>query len=626
MLSIALVTLVGCSAYHSSEAAEYFVSPSGSANGDGSSARPWSLPVALSQPGTVGAGDTIWLQGGVYDNGRIPGVGGSPLDNDSYVSDLTGAPDNPITVSAVPGERVTIDGSIMVRGTWTEYWGFEVTNLAQWRPYTSGSLSDEDRDATSNGIVVRAPYNKFINLIVHDVSGSGLAVWREAIGTEVYGCLIYNNGISKFEHGIYTNGSETGTKVLADNIIWGNSSLGITLHTSSGDSPIKGYLLEGNVVYNNGFMYDRSRNLDIGQGRAIEQVTLLNNFTYEPKTDRIDVKLDYGPESKNVTIQGNYFAGFQKWSPANVYSNVFVGPSIIGQLEGYVPNIPWDGNAYYSRENPGRPFGLEADGDAKPMTFDQWKAATGFDANSRFASGRPTTAHVFVRPNLYEPGQAHLIVYNWTQQASVDVDLSPVPGLSPEESGTRYVVRNAQDYFGPPVASGVYDGTPIRIPLNGLTVAQTIGNSPIKANPTGPDFNTFIFEALLDPEEPFTPPVEAPPVDPGIPVDDGGFPDVGGTPVVGVPPVDAGAPVDGGTGGDGTVTGDGLNHREGYVTRDLPGNEFKMLSLRGRSFRVRCRKESRRLSRRDRVYVVGRFANSRKELFIAERVRIVQDH
>jgi len=622
MLPIAFAVLASCGAYYAAEAKEYYVSPNAPVNADGSAERPWSLQVALSQPGTVGPDDTIWLQGGVYTKGRTPGVGGGPINNDTFNSDLTGEPGRPITVSAVPGERVTIDGSLEIRGAWTEYWGFEVTDSSPWRPYTSGT-SDDDRNAKSNGITVRAPYNKFINLIVHDVSGTGLAVWNEAVGTVVYGCLIYNNGISKFEHGVYTNGSETGTKVLADNVIWGNSSLGITMHTASGDSPVKGYLLEGNVVYNNGFMYEHSRNLDIGQGRAVEQVTLLNNFTFEPKSDRIDVNLDYGAESKNVTIQGNYFAGFQKWSPSSAYSNVFVGPSIIGQLKGYVPNTPWDGNKYYSREDPGRPFGVAMQGDAKPMTFDQWKAATGFDANSQFASGRPTTAHVFVRPNLYEPGRANLIVYNWPQQESVDVDLTTVPGLSPEESGTRYEVRNAQDYFGPPVASGTYDGTPIRIPLSGLTVAQTTGNSPIKASPTGPNFNTFIFMAAEDPEEPFQPPTFDTGVPPGVPVDDGGAPIDAGTPAVDVPPAPATDPV---TGGDGVVTPDGLNHREGYVTRDLPGNEFKMLSLRGRSFRVRCRKESDRLSRGDRVYVVGHFSNQRKELFLADRVRIVENH
>ena len=53
-----------------------------------------------------------------------------------------------------------------------------------------------------------------------------------------------------------------------------------------------------------------------------------------------------------------------------------------------------------------------------------------------------------------------------------------------------YEIRNAQDYFGPPVASGIYDGGPVSVPMTGLTVAAPVG-WPAPA-PTGPEFNVFV--------------------------------------------------------------------------------------------------------------------------------------
>jgi hypothetical protein len=60
--------------------------------------------------------------------------------------------------------------------------------------------------------------------------------------------------------------------------------------------------------------------------------------------------------------------------------------------------------------------------------------------------------------------------------------------------GARYEVRNAQDFFAPPVLSGTYDGQPLRLPMYGLGVAQPIGSSGLQ--PTGPGFNVFVLVPL----------------------------------------------------------------------------------------------------------------------------------
>jgi hypothetical protein len=95
-------------------AADFFVGPEGQPTGDGTQASPWDLATALGQPRVVKPGDTLWLRGGTYRGG--------------FTSTLRGTRDAPITVRAVPGERVTVDckprdardnGLFSVGGAWT---------------------------------------------------------------------------------------------------------------------------------------------------------------------------------------------------------------------------------------------------------------------------------------------------------------------------------------------------------------------------------------------------------------------------------------------------------------------------------------------------------------------------
>jgi hypothetical protein len=52
-------------------AADFYVSPSGSASGSGSIGSPWDLQTALDQPTAVHPGDTIWLRVGTYTGNYV---------------------------------------------------------------------------------------------------------------------------------------------------------------------------------------------------------------------------------------------------------------------------------------------------------------------------------------------------------------------------------------------------------------------------------------------------------------------------------------------------------------------------------------------------------------------------
>jgi hypothetical protein len=96
---------------------------------------------------------------------------------------------------------------------------------------------------------------------------------------------------------------------------------------------------------------------------------------------------------------------------------------------------------------------------------------------------------VFVRPNQYEPGaRANITIFNWALQSSVQVDLARA-GFA---RGTAFELRDSQNYFGQPVVSGVYDGSPISVPMRNLTVVPPVGNIPLVPTHTAPQFGAFI--------------------------------------------------------------------------------------------------------------------------------------
>ena len=72
----------------------------------------------------------------------------------------------------------------------------------------------------------------------------------------------------------------------------------------------------------------------------------------------------------------------------------------------------------------------------------------------------PPDAQLILRPNRYDPKRAHLVVYNWPLHDRLPCN--PEPILRP---GDHFQLRNAQDYFGPPVLQGVYDGQPLQVPM-----------------------------------------------------------------------------------------------------------------------------------------------------------------
>jgi hypothetical protein len=56
----------------------------------------------------------------------------------------------------------------------------------------------------------------------------------------------------------------------------------------------------------------------------------------------------------------------------------------------------------------------------------------------------------------------------------------------------RFEVRDAQNYFGEPVLSGIYQGSTVQLPMKLKQVSPPVGNTERMPSHTAPEFAVFI--------------------------------------------------------------------------------------------------------------------------------------
>jgi hypothetical protein len=410
----------------------YYASPGGSPNGDGSYSNPWDLGTALGRTSTAQAGDTIWLRGGTY-TGQVE-------------SRLVGTAENPVIVRSFPGEWAVIDtqqqlgdpSGFHVYSHHTYYWDFEITN-------------SNTQNRGGENIETETCNNKFINLIVHDAVGNNFTC-----GNEIYGCIFYNNGIdgSGNSHQFYVQNDDINNPMqLIDNIIFNSYAFNIHVY-SGGVSSLSGIELRGNVVFNSGVAASnpdyRKDNFLIGGVNGVSGILLQENMGWAPSGDHRSASFGkYSDLNQDISLTGNQLIGetqfFNSWD-----------------------SIQMEGNTF---------FLLHPDG-IDPSSY----------PDNKYLSSRPEGIETFVRQNHYDTRRAHVIVYNWDLDEVVDLDLSSVLA-----TGESFEIRNAQNYFSAPVYSGIFDGSPVSLPMAGLEPAMP--SAPGSIDPgeyTGREFNVFV--------------------------------------------------------------------------------------------------------------------------------------
>jgi hypothetical protein len=466
---------------------DLYVSPNGTPQGPGTMTEPYDLVTALS--GGVGqAGATFWLSGGDYVIGHID-------------TKIAGTPGQPLTFRQMPGERARVDGSLTIWDSigYVVLRDFELHNSDTNRLSAQTGVGFDPTDIRLYpGISSYAPNLSFINLIVHDQTRHGFYISQVSSNNLIYGCVVYNNGWASPDnaegHGIYAQGAE-GTKEISDTLVFNNSGVNMHIYDNTTNGKLAGLTMDGNVAFNAGALQQvrAYRDWIVGVDApaiSADRIVLKNNMGYYPPTSGASEEVEIGREGINgsVALLNNYLPQgllMNNWTIAAVAGNLFASQTANHILSLNQARLPlaaaWNGNSY-SGSGPIGDFVR----DSAKHGFQDWQSATGYDKNSTYVPENLSGMKVFVRSNRYEAGRANIIVYDWDNQSSVPVDVSSV--LTP---GAAYEVRNAQDFFAPPVLSGIFDGNPLYLPMTGLTVAAP--NGPLLTPPpTGPTFNVFV--------------------------------------------------------------------------------------------------------------------------------------
>jgi len=446
--------------------AGYFVAPNGTSGADGSQAHPWDFASALSGAnGKIQPGDTVWIRGGQYT-----GV---------YRSSASGANGNPVVFRQYPNERATLDGRLALWGHDVVVWGFEIMRSSQ------GTTEYPNLES-------RGPRQKLINMVVHESEHQGIRFWDEAVDAEMYGCIVYNNGTHEnLDHGTYVH-NVSGTKLISDNVFFNNLAYGIHVYVSPGEGAQRNVHVIGNVSFDNGTIsrtYPAKGNILIGGEDPGQGHQAIDNLLYYSGTDGVNMRLGYSAQNVDVVAKGNTIWGgntafmIGNWSSATVQNNTIGGSKDIVNLKDSPAGYSWSGNKYYRSAT----AAAWRTSSGSQLTLADWKSATGLGSSDEIVGTTPTATKVFVRANKYEQGRALVVVYNFGHDASINADLSGVL-----QNGQKYEVRNVQDMFGTPVASGTYSGGSVTLPMNGVNPPARIGRSTPTPPKTGPDFDTFV--------------------------------------------------------------------------------------------------------------------------------------
>ena len=477
---------------------QWFVSPSGQAGAAGTEGDPLDLASALAgAAGRIHIGDKIWLRGGTY----------RPPNPNGFKSTIAGTAKSPVVIRNYQGERATLDGkgseiTLSVNGGYVWFWGLEImdSNTTRTTNQTGGVHPN------AFGVGVYAPGVRFINNVVHDTA-QGFSAYDASNDSVFYGNLSYYNGFlapdRNHGHGFYMQ-NVTGTKLLQDNIVGDNADEGFQLY-GSGNANVVGFRVFGNAMYNSSswpaphYQY----NFLVAGGASRKDIFFNQNYSFfDPAADAGLVDFGQYTPGQDIKVTNSVFVGGYTGPDVSMQA----GPVVFAGNKSYVRSSAvqqarlelgpgqttngwtWDTNQYFGKN---LFFNGSTDGNTAQgvnLDFNGWKSATGFDANSSFNANPPSGKWIYVRRNEYEGKRANLIIYNWDLSDSVAVDLSGV--LS---AGDSYVIQDAQNFYGSPVASGTYSGNPVSIPMKNLAKAAPVGfDTPAH---TAPLFGTFVVMA-----------------------------------------------------------------------------------------------------------------------------------
>lgn len=399
-------------------AAEYYVSPDGRGDARGTRKAPWDIVSVLAGKQPVKGGDTVWLAGGRYRCAEAYKTKGQ-----GFRVSLSGTKDKPVVVRAVKGARAVIDGGLAVSASYLWLWDLEISQPADMPRVTkTGGSHPGDLGGPLGSLSINGGTgSRFINLLIRDNLGSGVNWWSRALGGEIYGCIIVNNGWKgpdrNHGHCIYTqNKTGTGIKTIANCIMstrWPGGQC--TMHAyGSSRAYVDDYVIEDNIAWRHGTFL-------VGGGRPSRNITARRNCLY-----KVPMQIGYNaPHNEDCQIADNVV--FRSSLTVNRYKRGIVrGNLVVG--------------------------GLSVTGDGQVVRKD----------NLVLKGRLPDRSRVVLLVNTYDPGRANLAVFNWKRAASVDVDVTGF--LKP---GDTFKLTDPLDFHGKPVVESTCRGKTITVPTPG---------------------------------------------------------------------------------------------------------------------------------------------------------------
>ena len=334
------------------QAADWYAAPQGQPTGKGTKDSPWDLASALVGKHTVKPGDTLLLLGGIYRR--------RPQETFRGQADRIGW--KPDSCPARTGEHPHIDGGLSVLEPSAHLWIWDlelfVSEPNPDKPVSAGSWPGDLKRPWGGLHMYGGRHCKYIHLVIHHCR-QGVSFWTGARDSELYGCIIFDNGWLGVDrghgHAIYTQNNE-GLKTIADCIMTGG--YGFTMHAyGSSRADVNNYLVEGNICYRGGTFL-------IGGGKPSQHIRVFQNVLY------------------GISMQLGYSAPYNE--DCEVRDNLIVnGGLTINKFRKVVK----EGNTILAKE-----------------------------------AKRPLGVQVFLRPSRYDSGRAHLAVFNPDRESTVLVD------------------------------------------------------------------------------------------------------------------------------------------------------------------------------------------------------------
>ena len=294
-------------------AATYYIAPTGAGGNDGNpgtEAQPWAT---ITKAFTViVAGDTVYFREGTYDQS---------IDSNLHTIPSGTSWENAITIAALPGETVTLNGRINLVtapcGTGSiSYLIFDrlIINAASVDNGIGMCGDNSHHIRHQNGEVMNAPESGIIGI---------------GTGSEIINMKIHDNGTEWTDHGLYWCENDT---IVRNNEIYNNSGYGIHLFQEGGGCA-HNVEIYNNRIYNNGFS-----GVTLNHGRNI---LFYNNLVYgHTVADGWGVQIDRGAVAGQIyhnTLYNNV-QGIQVWRVTNtrVQNNILYQSGSVVEEAGSV--------------------------------------------------------------------------------------------------------------------------------------------------------------------------------------------------------------------------------------------------------------------------------------------------